>query len=116
LVKGDVRSSRASGSDDVDQCRRPADVGEYVACGQPRRLAAFPTAADIRKDDTMSTNRIQGAAKKAAGSVKEAAGKITGNDKLRMKGAVEKMVGTAQNALGKAQDKLGDALKHKHKH
>lgn len=31
----------------------------------------------------MSTNRIEGTAKKAAGSIKEAAGKITGNQRLR---------------------------------
>lgn len=59
----------------------------------------------------MSTNRIEGVAKKAAGSIKEAAGKITGNERLRAKGAVENEVGSAQNAVGKAQDKLGDALK-----
>jgi len=59
----------------------------------------------------MSTNRIEGAAKKAAGSIKETAGKITGDDKLRAKGAVEKAVGSAQNTVGKAQDKLADALR-----
>ena len=59
----------------------------------------------------MSKNRIEGAAKKVTGSIKEAAGKVTGNDRLRVKGAVEKAVGTVQNAVGKAQDKLGDALK-----
>lgn len=74
-------------------------------------MAAFLNVAEMRKDDTMSTNRIEGAAKKAAGSIKEAAGKVTGNDKLRVKGAVEKAVGSAQNALGKAQDKVGAALK-----
>lgn len=59
----------------------------------------------------MSTNRIEGAAKKAAGSIKEITGKITGNQALRAKGAFEKAVGSAQNAVGKAQDNLGDALK-----
>ena len=59
----------------------------------------------------MSTNRIEGAAKKAAGSVKQAVGKAVGNERLQAKGAVEKAVGSAQNALGKAQDKLANALK-----
>ena len=59
----------------------------------------------------MSTNRIEGAAKKAVGSIKETAGKVTGNKRLRAKGAVEKAVGSAQNAVGKAQDKLGGLLR-----
>ena len=59
----------------------------------------------------MSTNRIEGAAKKATGSVKQAVGKAMGDKRLQAKGAVEKAVGSAQNALGKAQDKLGNALK-----
>jgi uncharacterized protein YjbJ (UPF0337 family) len=65
----------------------------------------------LEKDDTMSTNRIKGAAKKATGAIKEVAGKVTGNDRLRAQGVVEKAIGTAQNAVGKAQDKLGGALK-----
>jgi uncharacterized protein YjbJ (UPF0337 family) len=59
----------------------------------------------------MSTNRIKGAAKAVAGSVKQAVGEAVGNDRLRVEGATEKAVGDVQHALGKAQDKLGDALK-----
>lgn len=59
----------------------------------------------------MSENRIAGAAKKASGSVKEAAGKAVGNDRLRAKGAAEKASGTVQNKVGKAQDKIGAAIK-----
>ena len=59
----------------------------------------------------MSKNRIEGVAKKVAGTIKEDTGKITGNDRLRVKGAAEKAVGSAQNAVGKAQDQAGNALK-----
>ncbi|MBA3812064.1 MAG: CsbD family protein [Caulobacteraceae bacterium] len=59
----------------------------------------------------MSENRIQGAAKKAAGSVKEAAGKAVGNERLQAKGAAEKAAGSVQNKVGKAQDKVGNAIK-----
>lgn len=59
----------------------------------------------------MSTNRIKGAAKKATGAIKEVAGRVSGNDKLRAQGIVEKTIGTAQNVVGKAQDKLGHVLK-----
>ena len=35
----------------------------------------------------------------------------TGNDKLRVEGAIEKAVGAVQNAAEEAQDKAGNALK-----
>jgi len=59
----------------------------------------------------MSTNRIEGAGKKAAGAIKQATGKAVGNPKLQAKGAAEKAAGTVQNKVGKAQDKAGNALK-----
>ena len=59
----------------------------------------------------MSTNRIEGAAKQAAGSVKEGIGKAIGNDKMVAKGMAERAEGSAQNAVGKAQDKIGNAIK-----
>ena len=59
----------------------------------------------------MSTNRIEGAAHKAAGAIKQAAGKAVVNDRLQAEGAAEKAAGSAQNAVGKAQDKLGGAIR-----
>jgi uncharacterized protein YjbJ (UPF0337 family) len=59
----------------------------------------------------MSTNRIQGAARKAAGSVKQAAGKLMGDERLQVEGAVEKAKGSVQNAAGKLQDKIGAAIR-----
>jgi uncharacterized protein YjbJ (UPF0337 family) len=59
----------------------------------------------------MSTNRIEGAAKVAAGSVKQAAGKFVGNEKLQVEGVAEKTFGKAQNAVGKAQDEIAKRLK-----
>ncbi len=70
------------------------------------------SVAAMRKADTVSKHRIEGAVRKATGSVKEAAGKMTGDNKLRMKGAVEKTLGSVQNTAGKAEEKLGRALKH----
>jgi len=54
----------------------------------------------------MSQNRIEGAAHKAAGAIKEVAGKVTGNRELQAKGAAEKILGAAQGEIGKAQDHL----------
>jgi uncharacterized protein YjbJ (UPF0337 family) len=59
----------------------------------------------------MSTNRIEGAARKASGAIKKAVGKATGNDRLRAEGAAEKAAGSAQNAVGKTQDKLGSEIR-----
>ncbi len=59
----------------------------------------------------MSHNRIDGAAHKAAGAIKEATGKLIGDRELEAKGAAEKILGTAENEVGKSQDKLGAALR-----
>jgi uncharacterized protein YjbJ (UPF0337 family) len=59
----------------------------------------------------MSTNRIEGATRKASGAIKQSVGKATGDDRLRAEGAAEKAVGSAQNAIGKAQDKLGSEIR-----
>jgi uncharacterized protein YjbJ (UPF0337 family) len=59
----------------------------------------------------MSKNSIEGAAHKAAGTIKEAAGKILGDKELEAKGVAEKALGEVQGEVGKAQDTLGDALK-----
>ncbi|MDB5475677.1 MAG: CsbD family protein [Phenylobacterium sp.] len=59
----------------------------------------------------MSTNRIEGAARKAAGSVKQAAGRLVGNERLQAEGAAEKAAGALQNAAGKVQDAVGNAIK-----
>jgi uncharacterized protein YjbJ (UPF0337 family) len=54
----------------------------------------------------MNRDRIDGAGKKAMGSVKDAAGKVTGDTKLQVEGKAEKATGAAQNALGKAEDRI----------
>lgn len=57
----------------------------------------------------MDKDRIKGAAKEVTGSIKEAAGKITGDRETEAKGKVEKNVGTAQNAFGKVKDAIRNA-------
>lgn len=59
----------------------------------------------------MSTNRIEGAIDKGVGSVKEAVGKATGNERLEAEGLAQKAKGDVQNKVGQAQDKIGDAIK-----
>ena len=57
----------------------------------------------------MDKDRLRGAAKEVSGSIKEAAGKITGDRETEAKGKVEKNVGTAQNAFGKVKDAIRNA-------
>lgn len=59
----------------------------------------------------MDKNRIEGAAKELKGTVKEAAGKLTGNRKLEAEGKVEKAAGDAQGKIGKGKDAIRNALK-----
>jgi uncharacterized protein YjbJ (UPF0337 family) len=52
----------------------------------------------------MDKDRIEGAAKQAKGTVKEAAGKLTGDPKLRAEGKLDKAEGKVQSAFGGAKD------------
>lgn len=52
----------------------------------------------------MNNNDIDGELKKVKGSVKEALGKVTGNDRLEDEGASEKRDGKILEALGKTND------------
>jgi uncharacterized protein YjbJ (UPF0337 family) len=55
-------------------------------------------------------DRTEGAAKKMAGNVKEAAGKVTGDEKLKREGRADKAEGKVQNAIGGAKDKLRENI------
>lgn len=59
----------------------------------------------------MDNNRIKGEARKVKGSIKEAAGKITGDRSLEAEGVAEKAAGTMQSAAGKAADKVRGAIR-----
>jgi uncharacterized protein YjbJ (UPF0337 family) len=57
----------------------------------------------------MDKDRIDGSAKQAQGALKQAAGKLTGDSKLKAEGAADKLAGKVQNAVGGAKDALRDA-------
>ena len=60
----------------------------------------------------MHKDEVKGAAKQARGHVKDAVGKATGDEKLRVDGAADKAEGAVQKEFGKAKEKVRDALKH----
>jgi len=51
-------------------------------------------------------DRIEGAAKNMGGKIKEAAGKVTGDEKLKAEGRADQVEGKAQNAVGGVKDAL----------
>ena len=59
----------------------------------------------------MDKDRVAGAGKQAAGAVKDAVGKATGDEKLQGEGKADKAEGKVQNTFGKAKDALRDATK-----
>jgi uncharacterized protein YjbJ (UPF0337 family) len=59
----------------------------------------------------VDTDRIKGAAQQAKGAVKDAAGKIIGDQKLQAEGKADKAAGKVQSAVGGAKDAMRDAMK-----
>ena len=59
----------------------------------------------------MDKDRSAGIVHQVKGSVKEAAGKVTGDKKLEAEGKGEKVGGKVQNAVGGAKDTVRDATK-----
>jgi uncharacterized protein YjbJ (UPF0337 family) len=52
----------------------------------------------------MNSNRVNGAADEVVGSIKQKAGKLTGDTPLQVKGIAQQVKGKLQSTLGKAQD------------
>ena len=55
-----------------------------------------------------TSDKIKGYANEAAGSIKKAAGKVVGSEKLQVKGAVQGLKGEAQVAVGKTKEAIKD--------
>jgi uncharacterized protein YjbJ (UPF0337 family) len=61
----------------------------------------------------MDREHIKGIADYAKGAIKEAAGKITGDEQLQAEGKIDKVKGAVHNAVGDFKDALRDAAKDK---
>ncbi len=62
----------------------------------------------------MDKEHIKGAAEKVVGAVKDAAGKVTGNEKLQAEGKADKAAGAARETVGDVKDagrSVADAVK-----
>jgi uncharacterized protein YjbJ (UPF0337 family) len=58
----------------------------------------------------MDNDRIKGSADQAKGAVKDAAGKITGDQKLQAEGKADKVKGKIESAVGGAKDSMREQL------
>ncbi len=56
-------------------------------------------------------DRVEGIGQQIKGTVKDIAGKVTGNDKLQAEGKAEKAAGKVQEGVGKTKDTVRDAVK-----
>lgn len=59
----------------------------------------------------MHKDEVKGVGKQVKGSVKDAVGGLTGNEKLQAEGKADKVVGKVQQKVGEAKDATRDALK-----
>jgi uncharacterized protein YjbJ (UPF0337 family) len=59
----------------------------------------------------MHKDTVKGAAKDASGSIKEAVGKATGNERLEAEGVSERAAGKVQKGVGELKEAARDILK-----
>jgi uncharacterized protein YjbJ (UPF0337 family) len=86
--------------------REPASATSVVCLAFPQTRKTPSGVLNMDKD------RIEGSANQVKGAIKQAAGKATGDSKLRAEGAADKAKGKLQNMVGGAKDALRDAIKH----
>ena len=60
----------------------------------------------------MDKDRVDGAAKNVGGKIKEAAGKITGDEKLKREGQADQVAGKVQSKVGDVKSDVGNAVKN----
>jgi uncharacterized protein YjbJ (UPF0337 family) len=65
---------------------------------------------NLKNEDTMNKDRIQGSIEQAKGKVKEVAGKATGDTKLENEGKAQKVAGKVQNTIGGMKDAVKEAV------
>jgi uncharacterized protein YjbJ (UPF0337 family) len=60
---------------------------------------------------SINKDQVKGRVKEVKGTIKAAAGKLLGNEKLEVKGNTEKMLGKAQAKCGDVKKDMHDAVK-----
>ena len=60
----------------------------------------------------MNKDQVEGRATEAKGAVKEAAGKLVGNERLTAEGQAEQAAGKVQSTVGDVKNDVGNAIKN----
>jgi uncharacterized protein YjbJ (UPF0337 family) len=60
----------------------------------------------------MNNDTVQGGTEKLSGKLKEAAGNVTNDNKLKAQGRAEQVKGGAHQAIGHAKDAAADAVEY----
>ena len=58
----------------------------------------------------VNKDQVAGGAKQVKGSIKQAAGKATGNKRVEAEGTADKVAGKVQKTYGDVKDKINKAL------
>jgi len=93
------RPSNGSKNGGIEKRRDRNTAGNLAAPG------AFNPYSN-EKEKTMDKEHVKGAADKAKGAVKDAAGALTGDQKLQAEGKIDKAKGAAHSAVGDVKDAL----------
>jgi uncharacterized protein YjbJ (UPF0337 family) len=72
-------------------------------------MASPDVDGHLKKEAVMDKEHIKGAADKAKGAVKDAAGKLMNDKGLQVEGKMDKAKGAAHEALGDAKDSVRHA-------
>jgi uncharacterized protein YjbJ (UPF0337 family) len=64
----------------------------------------------LNKEFTMNKDQVQGRATEAKGDIKEAAGKMVGNQKLQGEGLIDQAKGKTQAGYGDAKEQVKKAV------
>ena len=59
----------------------------------------------------MNKDQVKGRVEQVKGNIKEAAGKVVGNDKLKAEGQVDQAAGKTQATYGDLKEDVKDAIK-----
>ena len=59
----------------------------------------------------MNKDQVEGRAQTVKGDLKEAAGKIVGNERLTTEGQAEQVAGKVQSTVGDVKNNVGNAIK-----
>jgi uncharacterized protein YjbJ (UPF0337 family) len=75
-----------------------------------QEAAEYPVG---KQEMGMDNDRIKGAVKQKVGQIKEVAGKVTGDEKLKRQGQAEEVAGKVQNVVGGIKDSVRESQNNK---